>query len=132
MASQQAASTVLIIEDEFAIRETLVEFLEEEGYQVAGVGNGREALDYLRTAPPPALIFLDLRMPVMSGVQFLEEQQRDPTLAGLPVVLLSADRSGQQQVATERVADILDKPVRLVHLLEVVERYCKPQTSRSA
>jgi DNA-binding response OmpR family regulator len=52
----QAAPHILIVEDEFLIRDALTEFLEEEGYSVAGAANGQEALSYLRRGTLPSLI----------------------------------------------------------------------------
>jgi len=128
----QSASSILVVEDDFAIREALTEFLEEEGYLIVGAANGLEALAYLRTAPQPALILLDLRMPVMNGQQFLAAQSHVRALASTPVVLLSADRSTDQRVVAPNVVGYLDKPVRLAELLQVVEQYCNPAATKSA
>jgi CheY-like chemotaxis protein len=129
MTCRHPDPSILIVEDDFLIRETLIEFLEEEGYSVVGVANGQEALTYLRDSHQPHLILLDLMMPVMNGLQFLAEQQHDPALAGIPVVLLSADRSGQEKVLASVRVEHLEKPVRLVNLLNMVERYCEPMSS---
>jgi two-component system, chemotaxis family, chemotaxis protein CheY len=122
------AVDVLIVEDEFAIREALTEYLEDEGYSVEGASHGQEALDYLRHALPPALIMLDLRMPVMNGVQFLAAIKADQSLTVPPIVLMSADRSGQHDVPPDSVAAHLDKPVRLGEVAEVVEQFCRSNT----
>jgi CheY-like chemotaxis protein len=115
----------MIVEDEFLIREALTEFLEEEGYTVTGSANGQEALSYLRTSTLPELILLDLMMPVMSGPQFLAELHADPALDSIPVVLLSADRNSQEKFSSNAPVEYLEKPVRLVDLLDTVERYCR-------
>src|SRR5579862_4602951 len=67
-------SGILIVDDDPDIRDSLKEVLEDEGYEVNGVANGREALDYLRKSPRPCVILLDLMMPVMDGWQFRREQ----------------------------------------------------------
>lgn len=121
----QLAPNILIVEDEFLIRDALTEFLEEEGYRVAGAANGQEALTLLRKGLVPDLILLDLMMPVMSGMQFLDEQQSDARLASIPVVLLSADRNSQEKVLSSAPVEYLEKPVRLTDLLDTVERYCQ-------
>src|SRR5438552_202636 len=91
---------VLVVEDDADIRESLGTILEEEGYGVVTTRNGREALSYLRSGRPrPSLILLDLLMPVMSGAEFRAEQERDPALADIPVVVLSGDSR-----ATERAS----------------------------
>lgn len=128
---RQDAADVLIVEDEFAIREALTEFLEDEGYVVAGAAHGQEAIEYLHSAPPPALIMLDLRMPVMNGLQFLAMIAADPALTSPPIVLMSADRSGQHDVPPGSVAAHLDKPVRLAEVAEVVEQFCRNAPSAS-
>jgi CheY-like chemotaxis protein len=124
MASAQQAPTIMIIEDEFVIRETLTEFLEDEGYTVAGAGNGEEALEHLQHGALPSLILLDLMMPVMSGPQLLAELQRDARFATIPVVLLTADRNVNAQHMAEPVVECLEKPIHLKGLLEIVDRYC--------
>ena len=105
------------------IREALTEILEDEGYKVAGAANGQEALEYLRQRPQPNLILLDLMMPVMNGWQFRQEQQLDPALAGIPVVVISADNSIQQRAATINASAYLAKPIQLETLLSTVERF---------
>jgi CheY-like chemotaxis protein len=119
---------ILVVEDDPAIRETLEAVLEDEGYHVRGAANGREALALLRAeAGSPALILLDLMMPVMSGWEFRVEQQHDPVLASIPVVVLSADRDVAAKAAALQVADFLAKPVSLTLLLDAVTRYCSSE-----
>src|SRR5262245_59582395 len=79
--------SVLIIEDDPDIREALAEILEDEGYATVLAGNGREALDHLAKSEMPALILLDLMMPIMDGWQFRDEQRRSPSYAAIPVVV---------------------------------------------
>lgn len=117
---------VLIVDDDAAIREALILALEDEGYQVQSANNGRDALDRLRRSPrKPDLILLDLMMPVMSGWDFRREQERDPELAAIPVVVLSADRSlyTRDSPGTESIVNArayLAKPVDIDTLVAVV------------
>ena len=115
---------VLIVEDDLDIRDVLTQVLEYEGYEVAAAGNGREALDYLRSHEKPGLILLDLMMPVMDGWQFRNEQQQDEALNSIPVVILSADGNAYQKAAVIRAAGYLRKPVELETLLDTVNRHC--------
>jgi CheY-like chemotaxis protein len=121
-----ACHGVLLVEDDGDIRECVAEVLEEEGYAVASVGNGREALDHLRSEAqlPPCLIILDLMMPVMDGWQFRLEQLKDPLLASIPVVVLTADGNALSNASAMHAAGALTKPVRLEHLLGEVARHC--------
>ena len=115
--------SILIVEDEHNIRAVLTEILEDEGYAVASVPNGLEALVFLQEHRPQ-LILLDLGMPVMTGWEFCEQQQRDPALADIPVIVMSATPHLDQTAAALHAADCLDKPIELNTLLGMVEQYC--------
>jgi CheY-like chemotaxis protein len=114
---------ILVVDDDAPIREAFEEVLVDEGYAVRCAANGREALQILRDAPGEAqLILLDLMMPVMNGWDFRAEQQRDPALAGIPVVVVSADREVRTKIADLAIDHYLVKPVDLDHLLAVVRQ----------
>jgi CheY-like chemotaxis protein len=116
---------VLIVEDDLDIRETIAQILQDEGYRVRVAGNGREALERLREgAPPPSVILLDLMMPIMSGWQFRKEQEIDPKLSGIPVVVLTADGRIQEKARSIAASAYLQKPIDLESLLDTVERFC--------
>jgi CheY-like chemotaxis protein len=113
---------ILIVEDDPDLREMMAQLLTLEGYEPVTVGNGREALDYLHTHVRPDVILLDLMMPVMDGWAFRREQQRDETLAAVPVIVLSAlDQTRADDVAADA---FLKKPLDFDRLLELVRRYC--------
>ena len=119
--------SILVVEDDVDIREGIVGILRDEGYAVDGAGNGLEALDFLR-APQrvlPAIILLDLMMPVMNGWQFRAEQQQDAGLSAIPFVVISADSSVKQKSDAIGAAAFLKKPIELKDLLAVVARYCE-------
>jgi CheY-like chemotaxis protein len=118
------AGHVMLVEDDFAIRETVTDVLESEGFRVTCAANGAEALERLgRAAAPPDLILLDLMMPVMDGWEFREAQQRDPRLAAIPVVVLSAGAGMEGRLAGLSPDAFLPKPFELDHLLEAVKRH---------
>ena len=121
--SGPAAAHILIVEDDADLREALSEVLRDEGYSVAAAAHGRDALDLLRREARPALILLDLTMPVMSGWQFRAEQRRDPELSGIPVVVLSAGDHLAEQMVPLGIDDYVTKPIELRHLLRTIERY---------
>ena len=116
------ATTVLVVEDDFDLRDALVPILEYEGHRVVSAANGKEALERLQTMPPPSLILLDLMMPVMSGEEFRAEQLRDPTLASIPVVVVSAHASAEERAALLGAAGCVKKPFEIEDLLEQVRR----------
>lgn len=121
---------VLIVEDDLEIRESLIEALEDEGYEAVGAGNGLEALDRLRgPGPQPCLIFLDLMMPRMDGRAFRQEQLRHPELASIPVVVISAFRDVTHVAEEMQAAALLKKPFQLHELVTVTRQHCPEVTA---
>jgi CheY-like chemotaxis protein len=115
----------LVVDDDYDIRDTLRDVLSDEGVNAAFAGDGIEALQYLRAHAPPRLILLDLMMPRCDGPTFRAEQKKDPELAGIPVVVLSADSRIADKSRALEAAGFLRKPVDLEDLTSVVARYCK-------
>jgi CheY-like chemotaxis protein len=123
MTAAQPCKRILLVDDDVATRDALTDALVAEGYEVRGAGDGQEALDLLRTEPPPDLILLDLMMPGLNGWEFRHRQVQDPALRRIPVIVLSAAGAGLEDVA-DGVADFLHKPVDSGLLLETVRRHC--------
>ena len=124
MAMEHAGKAILVVEDDAVTREAMTLILREDGYSVASAANGQEALSHLRHSHRPHLILLDLMMPVMNGMEFRKEQQKDPALKNIPVVVVSADGNVPQKAASIGVTDYLLKPVDIDVLLNTVRRYC--------
>jgi len=84
---------LLVAEDNDAIREVLVCNLEQAGYDVRGVGDGREAIK-IAHAWIPDLILLDIDMPVMNGLMAckLIKRNENPNISRIPVAMLTAQR----------------------------------------
>jgi CheY-like chemotaxis protein len=122
-SGRSAAKSVLIVDDDDDIRETITVVLEDEGYSVASAANGEEALQYLRADATelPQLILLDLMMPVMDGIEFRAEQQKDPALATIPVVVITASGNAKERAKTMRVTAMIQKPIALDTLLATIE-----------
>jgi CheY-like chemotaxis protein len=117
---------VLVVEDDELIRDSLVEFLDDQGYQAMGAVDGVDALAKLRAGDPlPCVIVLDLMMPNMDGRSFRQEQLRDPALAGIPIIVLSAYRDVAKNAADMAVEHYLAKPLKLPALLELVQKHCR-------
>src|SRR5213593_2710780 len=113
---------VLIVEDDADLREMMAQLVALEGYEAHTASNGREALDYLRHSQRPELILLDLMMPVMDGWEFRREQRKDPAIADVPVVVLSAlDPSRGADIGA---VEFLKKPLDFDRLLTLVRQYC--------
>jgi CheY-like chemotaxis protein len=119
--------SILVVEDDKDVRDTLVQVLEIEGYPVSGATNGAAAMETLERMPKPCLILLDLMMPTMSGWQFLEKQKEDTIFASLPVVVISAlpaKAALADPKAVEKAVGYIQKPVSLTALMEVAQQYC--------
>jgi CheY-like chemotaxis protein len=119
-----ATKHVFVVEDDRDIRESVVEVLEDEGYLVSAASDGREGLLLLRRATPkPDLILLDLMMPIMNGFQFREEQRKDPELAAIPVVVITADVNARAKAESLGAAGFVQKPVKIQPLLDIIEQH---------
>jgi CheY-like chemotaxis protein len=125
MSEEQRGGLVLIVDDDPDICETLLTVLEVSGYRVAAAANGQEALITLRSGIRPCLVLLDLMMPVMNGMEFRAEQRADPSIASVPVVVVSGDH-GAADKAMAMGLEGLTKPIDIDVLLEVVGRFCGP------
>ncbi len=109
----------MVVDDDAGSLAALGDILSMEGYLVETMSNGQEALDHLRAgSSPPALIILDLLMPVMDGWQFLAELKIDEKLAAfkIPVIVVSAFNS--KVAAAEAV---IRKPIDLERLLHTIK-----------
>jgi signal transduction histidine kinase len=118
--SDTARPRILVVEDDEAILQAVVDALHDGGYQVESAAEGRSALTRLRSEPPPDLIVLDLMMPVMDGWEFRTVQRSDPALADVPVLAISAD--GSAKASAIHAARFLKKPFRPGELVDAVER----------
>jgi CheY-like chemotaxis protein len=109
-------STILVVDDDADMRETLRDILGDEGYSVILACNGKVALDLLATLKRPCGIILDIMMPVMSGAEFYQAIRAIPNLADIPVVFLTSNPSS----AAPRGVPMMQKTVSLERLLGMV------------
>lgn len=112
--------SILVVDDDEAIRDTLREVLEPEGFDVRVAENGALGLESIRSACPD-IVLLDLMMPVMSGWEFLEETDADETLHDMPIIVLSAMCA--PLASAERVGGVqrcFCKPVDLGALIDAL------------
>lgn len=86
---------ILVVDDHPVTREPLARLLRHEGYDAACAANGAEALDSVK-ARRPNLVLLDLLMPKMDGLAFLEAVRRDDACRDLPVIVVTAGLNPNQ------------------------------------
>jgi two-component system, OmpR family, response regulator len=116
---------ILIVEDSPEVAEAFALLLEQEGYRVSTSSNGREALALLRRERPQ-LVFVDLVMPVLNGLQLIEQMRKDEALNDIPVVAVTASMHRAHGVHTVK------KPFAGAGLIEAAKFYCGNMASPSA
>jgi CheY-like chemotaxis protein len=117
---------ILVIDDDPALLTTVSEILEAEGYDVERAANGQVGLAVLARVRP-ALILLDMRMPILNGWQFaaaLRARGLD-----IPVIVMTAAQDAQRWANDVGAAGYLSKPLDLLDLLATVQRFLGPPTS---
>jgi CheY-like chemotaxis protein len=132
--SQQDAGAgrarILLVDDDIDIRRSLGALLEDEGYEVSAVGDGRQAWDLLHAKPAPDLLILDLMLPGMDGWQLRTRQRADPRVRDIPVLAISAD--GSPKAAAIDAAAFLSKPFAADDLLAQVKRILGDRVTAAA
>ena len=126
MSAQQPASTertqpvIVVVEDNQDINDLLSLILEEEGYRVVSVTNGRDAVQAARESQPD-LITLDLAMPGKDGWAVARELQEHPTTENIPILVISAYTRDIDAPLRRRVARIISKPFYISQIVTEVD-----------
>ena len=111
---------ILLVDDDESIRQVVSIFLTDEGYEVAGAGDGQAALDLLAEFQPD-LILLDLRMPVLDGWDFARRYRAMPG-PHAPIIAFVAALSPRTLQAEVGAAVLLEKPFDLEELLTALDQ----------
>jgi len=120
---------VLIVEDDADTREMLATLLATRGFRTVSAEDGLEALHLLRTVrrhspDTPCLVLLDLKMPRLGGLEFRKAQLGDPTVASVPVAVMSGAADVEQRAQAIGAVAVVAKPIDVDVLLDIVKRYC--------
>jgi chemotaxis family two-component system sensor histidine kinase/response regulator PixL len=115
-----SSHTVLVVEDDEDLRETMREALALHGYAVVAAQDGQEALEALDHLDHVCMVLLDLWMPRMNGWDFLIQLRARPALADVPVIIHTSAPKQAPPGATR----VLSKPLALERLLSVVREFC--------
>ena len=115
---QNSSKSVLVVDDSVDMRDLLTLLLESNGYSVKCRSNGVEALEWLDSeAPLPSVILLDLRMPVLDGMGFLESQKKSTRLSSIPVIMMTADDDLSEVKSKFDIHQVLTKPLNMKSVL---------------
>ena len=121
----QEETCILVVDDDPNIRRLIIAALRHNGYCFIEAANGREALDAMRR-DNPAVVVLDLMMPVVSGWDVLRERAADAELVKIPVIVISASRSAEVASAMDHgICAFLPKPFDISALTSLVKS-CVP------
>lgn len=115
---------ILIVDDEPNLVDMMSQILQDEGFAVTTAQDGVEALEAMRDGLRPCLTFVDLMMPRMSGWELRAQMLADPTLADIPVAIVSAFSASADMEAL-RPAAVLPKPFSLHDVLAVADEHCR-------
>jgi CheY-like chemotaxis protein len=114
--------TVIVVDDQALFRRSLQDRLRSQGYDVVAAENGIEALELLQVAPSPCVVLLDLMMPVMNGVEFLQALDRRSDTEGVRVMLVSGHGLVERvALDSKRIVARLQKPLEMDELRSALE-----------
>jgi CheY-like chemotaxis protein len=119
---QDLGRDILIVEDDEDVLDGVAHILRAEGYRVTCKTDGRQALSWLEHEQP-AMMLLDLGMPVMNGPELLSALRASGKPPAFPIVLLSADDQLPRKARELGVPEYMEKPVQIDTLLQVVARH---------
>jgi DNA-binding NtrC family response regulator len=114
--------TVLIVEDDEAIRSSIAELLSDEGYEVRVASDGSQAIKDLKQNQAPDLILLDLMMPTMDAFQFRSEQFSNRLHVDVPVVVMSAHPNIRTEAERIQVSTFIRKPIDIDQMMDTVKK----------
>jgi len=114
-------TSILVVDDEPLIALALEAVLEDAGYQVMMAANGRQGLERLAETRAD-VVLLDMMMPVMNGPAMLAAMIAEPSLAGIPVIILSSLPEEVVRARAQGSAIILRKPYRADEVLDAIAR----------
>ncbi len=118
---REARRTILVVEDDASLRDTLATFLTRLGYDVATAQDGRQALTRVDESPPD-LILTDINMPVMDGLKLVSLVRQNAQLKGIPIIIITtegAEEDRERGLALGANAYI-SKPIQSSHLIKTI------------
>ena len=120
---------VLVAEDDPVIVKLLGFLLDREGYTSSFAADGREALELIKTSPPPCLILLDMMLPHLNGLQLVPAIRNKPEWSDVPIIMLTANSTEKDIVrALDAGAnDYVLKPFNPQELMARLRRFIRQE-----
>ena len=115
---------ILVVDHDDEYRSAVRELLETHGFEVSEARDGRLALEYMLSMDTPALVILDLEIPVMSGTELLNLMRRYYRLARIPVLVFSL-RGQTEMIAHPMVVGVIAKPFDASALIATVKSHVR-------
>ena len=117
---------IFVVDDDEAILDVLKIILEESGYKITIISDGRDLLNKINTQKPD-LILLHIWLAGLDGEQITKQFKSDSKIAGIPIILISANNRGRQ-IAVQSGADgFIAKPFEIEHLVQTVKKHLRPK-----
>ncbi len=119
---------ILVVEDDLEMRNLLEKFLTRGGYQISVASNGIEALKKMEEAPIE-LVITDMLMPEMGGLRLLEQIRENYPEKKVIMITAFGDWGSYSQAMDLGVFEFINKPLKMMELLEAIERALEPRIS---
>jgi CheY-like chemotaxis protein len=116
---------ILVVDDDAAVRDVLVDLLSEQGYAVFAVADGGPALDVLDRIAVD-LVLLDIVLKTVHGFEVLARLWSEPVLARIPVLIVSGFGTSLEPALRHKVRDVIQKPLAFPSFLATVQRTIAP------
>ncbi len=115
---------ILVVEDSQDFQSLISLLFKEKNFELVQAYDGQQALFLAQTMQPtPSIILLDMQMPVMNGVEFLQEKLNDPKISDVPVVVITSESDIKPRVALLCANEFVQKPMRDPgQLVKIVQR----------
>ena len=123
-AQMQRPPTILLVEDDRGLRDFMATWLDAEGYGVRTAQNGREALTALHEEIP-AVMVVDLMMPVMGGAELRRRIQSMPDVVEVPFILVTAEANAEQIGRDLDATAVVAKPFDAARLSAIIASHCR-------
>lgn len=117
---------ILVIEDSKTSRRELVRLVQDKGYTVLEAENGRLGLEVIKSHSDICLVFCDLNMPEMNGVEFLSALRQESSYRSTPVIMMSRDVTdlARAETAKFKVAAWIRKPSGFAEVGSLLDSHC--------